>query len=210
MTHGPTDDRAVPAPARVVLLGLMGAGKTTVARAVAQALGWPRLDNDEQVTAATGATAREVARHDGLDRLHEVEADVLRDVLDRPPPVVATAAASVIDDPALAGWLADRATTVWLRARPETLAGRVLRDPDRPILAGAGRDAVTSELEAQLARRGPRLEQLADLVVDVDDRSPAQIADLVVAALAGRSPAAPVVAPAGSDPVPGSPGARPG
>jgi shikimate kinase len=172
----------------VVLLGLMGSGKTTVARVLARRLGWPRLDNDEQVTARTGLRAHDLAGRDGLERLHEVEGKALREALAQPPPMVVTGAASIVDDDEHDDLLAARAFTVWLRAHPETMAERVRRDPDRPIVAEAA--DVEATLAGQLARRAPRLEAIADLVVDVDDRSPSEIADRVVAALAARAPQA--------------------
>jgi shikimate kinase len=171
-----------PAPARVVLLGLMGSGKSTVAGALHARLGWPVVDNDEQVQALAGVGARELARRDGLDRLHEVEASAVRDALARPAPLVVTAAASVIDDPGTGSLLAERAFAVWLRARPETLAARVRQDPARPILEH-GADDILATLTEQMARRTGRLAGLADLVIDVDDRAPAEIADRIVAAL---------------------------
>jgi shikimate kinase len=168
----------------------MGAGKTTVARALARRLGWPRLDNDEQIAARTGVTAQELARRDGLDRLHEEEAGALREALAQPAPFVVTAAASVVDDEEHDELLGARAFTVWLRARPETLAARVRRDPERPILADDHVD-VAATLAAQAERRAPRLAAVSDLVVDVDDRSAAEIAERIATALADRPPADP-------------------
>jgi shikimate kinase/3-dehydroquinate synthase len=169
---------------RIVLLGLMGAGKSTVGRLVATRLGYPFVDNDEQVRIRAGRTAREVAEADGLDRLHELEAAALRDALSRPPPLVVTAAASAVA--ALAGPLAERAFTVWLRARPETLAARTIHDPSRPVLpTGSDRGAAHAAeamLAAQDRARAAVYGQAADLVIDVDDRRPDEIADLVVAA----------------------------
>ena len=176
---------ADPAPARVVLLGLMGAGKTTVARVLSRRLGWPRLDNDEQVAARAGVPSVELAARDGLARLHEVEAGALREALAQAPPFVVTAAASVVDDGEHDELLAARAFTVWLRARPETLTARVGHNPERPILDGA--TDVRATLAAQAERRSPRLAAVADLVVDVDDRSPAEIAEQIAQALAART-----------------------
>jgi shikimate kinase len=178
---------------RLVLLGLMGAGKSTIARELAGRLGWPWVDNDAQVEAATGSTARQLSGHEGLERLHEIEAQALRDALARPAPAIVTAAASVVDDPATGPLLAEHTVTVWLRARPETLAERVRHDPGRPLLA-AGRDVAADDvattlatLTAQMAARGDRFAALADVVVDVDGCSPGEVADAIVAALAQRS-----------------------
>jgi shikimate kinase len=170
---------------RIVFLGLMGAGKSTVGRLVAARLAAPFVDNDDQVRVRTGRRAREVEVTDGLAALHEVEAAALRDALELPTPVVITAAASAVASNA--ELLAARAFTVWLRARPETLAARTLRDPSRPILpagsdAGAARTA-RATLATQDRTRSALYERVADLVVDVDDRTPEDAADVVLTTL---------------------------
>lgn len=164
----------------VVLLGLMGSGKTTVARLVAKALGRPMRDSDDELEATYGLSAAEqVARH-GKDVLHQRESQQLRQALaDQRAPVVA-AAASVVEDPACRAALAG-AFVVWLDAPAAVLAER-MRD-------GAHRPHYHPDLEKMLTeqyqRRARWFSQVADLRVDVAESSPRQAAERVLAALPG-------------------------
>jgi shikimate kinase len=165
-------------PARIVLVGMMGAGKTTVAKAIAARLGWPLLDNDAEILAATGRDGPTIFREGGEDALHAAEEAAFQRAIDEPGPAVVTVAASVVDDPALRDRLRAAGHVVWLRARPATLHER--------IASGAGRrsDAVDESWLAQLSReREPLYADVADDVVDVDDLGVAAIADSVIAAL---------------------------
>ncbi|HLU45194.1 MAG TPA: shikimate kinase [Natronosporangium sp.] len=164
----------------VVLLGLMGAGKTSVGRRVAAALARPFWDSDEKLTARYGATAAEQHRTVGEAVLHAREAALLREaVAARPAPVVA-AAASVVEDPGTVAALA-QAYVVWLNAPPEVLASRVAASAadHRPRF----RTDLVAQFQEQYDRRGARLRQLADLVVDVSRRRPPQVAATVLAAV---------------------------
>src|SRR5437868_9719650 len=84
----------------VVLLGLMGSGKTTIGRALAAHLGWSVSDSDEYIQRATGQTARQLLAAAGVDALHRLEAQHLLDALATAGPAVVCAAASVVDDEA--------------------------------------------------------------------------------------------------------------
>ena len=84
----------------IVLVGLMGSGKTTVGAALAAALGVPLRDSDADIERDTGLTGRDIAARDGIDALHALEARQLLDALDEPGTTVITAAASTLDDPA--------------------------------------------------------------------------------------------------------------
>lgn len=164
----------------VVLLGLMGAGKTSVGRRVAAGLARPFRDNDADLAARYGATAAEQHRTEGAAVLHAREADLLRQAVSARPAPVVTAAASVVDDPAAATALAG-AYVVWLDAPPSVLAARV-------AAAGAGhrprfRADLVAQFQRQYARRGARFRQLADLVVDVARLDPEQAAAVVLAAV---------------------------
>src|SRR5215208_4289943 len=72
----------------VVVVGLMGSGKTTVGRALADRLGWPFRDSDPEIQAVTGRTVRELRDDLGVDAMHDLEADQLLDALAAPGPAV--------------------------------------------------------------------------------------------------------------------------
>src|SRR4029079_2295269 len=72
----------------VVIVGLMGSGKTTVGRELAARLGWPLRDSDREIEAATGHTVRALRDEIGVDAMHELEARQLLDALSSPGPAV--------------------------------------------------------------------------------------------------------------------------
>src|SRR5579871_566127 len=82
---------------RLWVLGEMGAGKSTIGRAVASVLAWPYFDNDAELTATTGRTLLQL-EHEGAESLHGAEREVARVLSARSPPLVASLAASVADD----------------------------------------------------------------------------------------------------------------
>ena len=167
---------------RIFLLGMMGAGKSTVGRALAVRLGRPFLDNDALVRSETGREPAEIAATDGEDALHAAEAAALRAGAERPGRSIVAVAGSVVERPAERGLLRRDGFVVWLRATPATLRAR--------IGSGAGRRSDATDLDWLIARafeRAPIYEATADLAIDVDDRSVDQIVDAIVAALPGPS-----------------------
>src|SRR3954454_3877952 len=78
---GADNEPVTERPARIVLVGMMGSGKTSVGRAVAARLGWPLLDNDAQILAATGRPSPTIFREGGEDALHEAERQAFRDAV---------------------------------------------------------------------------------------------------------------------------------
>jgi shikimate kinase len=163
---------ATSRPSRVFLLGMMGSGKTAVGRALAHRLGWRYRDNDQQLQVTAGASVDAVAASFGRERLHMLEAEQAGLAAGEPPPVVAGLAASVVEDSQLWPTLRAAGWCVYLRARPETLVARVGTGEGRPWLAADQGGFV----ERTLRQRGSLYAELADVVINVDDRGPHQIA----------------------------------
>jgi shikimate kinase len=168
---------------RIVLVGMMGSGKSSVGRALAARTGWPFHDNDALLEGATGRTARELAAT-GEATLREAESAALRVALEVQEPAIVAVAAGAVLDPADRTLLATAADVVWLRARPETLQGRLAlaEDEHRPWLDSDP----AGWLRQTDALRAPLFASVADLVLDVDGASPDEIAGRILASF-GRT-----------------------
>jgi len=161
---------------------MMGAGKSTVGALTAERLGWRFVDLDEEVCARSGSSVAELFASRGEREFRGLEAACLADVLAGGDDIVVAVGGGAVLDPGNRRLLRHEATVAWLRARPPTLATRVDDDEARPLLQGGdGPEAVLSTLDAERRRL---YEEVADLVVDVDDLSPAQVVDRLCAALA--------------------------
>lgn len=163
----------------VVLIGMMGAGKTTVGRVVAQRLGRPFHDSDEAVEARTGRTVAELFAEGGEQAFRAVEAEVLRDLLAAEEPAVIAAAGGTVLDAGNRAALRDAGTVVWLRAEPVLLAERVRTGDHRPLVA-EDPDGVVARLAEE---RSSLYQQTAHVVVDVDRLEAGEVAEQVIAAL---------------------------
>ncbi len=153
----------------IVLVGLMGSGKTTVGAALAAALDMPHRDSDTDIERDTGLTGRQHAARDGIDALHTLEARHLLEALERPATSVISTAASIVDDPACRAALLDpRHLVVWLEASPAALAGRLQPDDHRPAI---GPD-MSEVLERQAVQRSAAFREVADLTLDATKPPP--------------------------------------
>jgi len=167
----------------VVLVGLMGSGKSSVGRLVAEALGRDFVDVDTLIEASTGRTVRQLWAEGGEQAYRPLERQVVVDALARTSPVVLAAPGGAIDDEDLVSRLSvPRVFVAWLRAEVGTLAARISADQDRRPLVGRDPQRVLTE---QSAARSGRYQAVADLILDVDDQAPAESAGLIVAALGG-------------------------
>jgi shikimate kinase len=174
---------SVRGAARVLLIGLMGSGKTSVGIELARRLGCPYLDNDRLLQEETGLSLRTLFESRGAAQLHEREWQIFTEILDGSGAWVASAAASVVADPRTAPALRRREIwVVWLRAHVQTLVSRIGEAHERPLLDHNPRATLTRMME----ERGPVYQRLSSLVVDVDDASVGQIARSIEASLAKR------------------------
>jgi shikimate kinase len=163
---------------RILLIGMMGSGKTTVGRAVAALTGWPYLDNDVLVQLSTGRPTPQVLAGADEATLRAAERDALDAALAAEPPLVASVAAGVVLDAAARRRMHASGFVVYLRASLEELAARVGDGSGRPWLGDDPRAA----LAALAAGRGPLYEEAAHLVLDVGNVTPDELAERIVAA----------------------------
>ena len=158
---------------------MMGAGKTTVGRRLAQRLGRPYLDNDEEVVRATGRTVPEIMEADGVAAYRVEEKQALVRGATSEGPLVVSVGGGVVLDPDNRKCMRDNGVVVWLRARIETMVERVGRGEGRPLLG----DDPEAAMRRLYPEREPLYAEVADITVDVDDLTPDQVADRIVAAL---------------------------
>jgi shikimate kinase len=168
-----------PHAARVVLVGMMGSGKSSVGRALSRRTGWPFVDNDRLVEGASGMTARQLLREQGADAMRVAESAALRRAVEIPPPVIAATAAGTILDAADRAILADAGLVVWLRAPAAALANRAVGAAHRPWLD----DDPLGWFERTVAERDPLYAAVADLEIDTAAMSARQAADEILARL---------------------------
>lgn len=172
---------SVLAPGRnLVLIGLMGTGKTTVGRLVAAALGRPFVDTDDAVETRAGTTVAAVFAAEGERGFRAREAEEIRRVAATRGQVVAVGGGAVLD-PANVTHLRSTGDLLLLDARPETLAARIADDaggPVRPLLAPGG-DPATRLADLRALRDGAYRSAAAH-AVDTTGRTPDEVAALVL------------------------------
>lgn len=176
----------------VLLVGMMGAGKTTVGRLLAARLGWRYVDSDDEVEAATGRTVRQLFEEGGEPAFRPLESRALAAAIGEGGKMVVGVAGGAVLDPANRALLRRSGTVVWLRADPETLARRIVR-PGTNAGGPGHRPLLEHDPEGVLKRldveRRPLYQEVADVVVDVDDVAPGAVADQVLEAI-GEAPGA--------------------
>ena len=125
-----------PAERSIVLVGLMGAGKSSVGRRLATRLGLPFTDADTEVEAAAGCTIEEIFERHGEQYFRDGERRVIARLLNGPPQVLATGGGAYMD-PETRARIRERGISIWLKAELDVLLKRVKRRKDRPLLKTA-------------------------------------------------------------------------
>ena len=171
--------------ANIFLVGMMGAGKTTIGRALAQRLGMQFADTDRVLVERTGVTVATIFEFEGEEGFRRRESGVLAELAAGEGLVIATGGGAVVaaENRAL---MRSRGTVVYLRARLENLWQRMRNDTSRPLLATADPRATLAML---LEAREPLYREAAHVIVDTGTQSASTVVGRVVAAL-GQSPAA--------------------
>lgn len=146
----------------IFFVGLMGAGKTTVGRAVARRLGRPFFDSDHEIEARTGARIPVIFELEGEAGFREREAQVIAELTAREALVLATGGGAILR-PENRAALHDRGLVVYLRANPHDLWLRTRKDKNRPLLQT---DDPKAKLEALYSVRDPLYRECAHFVVE--------------------------------------------
>lgn len=167
---------------RAILIGTMGAGKTTVGRLVAEALGVDFADTDALIEERAGKVVSEIFVDDGEQAFRALERTVVQEALSAHEGVLSLGGGAVLD-PATQALLAPH-QVVFLRVGLASAVKRVGLGVGRPLLLGN----VRSRIKQLLDERTPVYEGLARITVDTDDRSPRDVAADVVAAVTGGVP----------------------
>lgn len=169
------------------LIGYRGTGKTTVARRLAERLGWPWLDADVVLEQRAGRTIAEIFEQGGEPLFRDLESQVVADLAKLDRHVIALGGGAVLREENRHAIRADgNGNIVWLQATPATIHARLKTDVNtrqrRPNLTVMGG---REEIERLLEQRRPLYAALADATIDTEGKSPAQIADEILAAFQG-------------------------
>ena len=168
----------------IVLVGLMGAGKTKIGRRLSARLNLPFFDSDTEIEAAAGETIEEIFRNRGEAVFRDGERRVIARLLGQPVHVLATGGGAFMD-PATRALIIRRGVSVWLRADLDVLLARVARRNNRPLLQ---RQDPRTVLAGLIERRHPIYAE-ADVTIDSGEGPLELTTTRVIAALAGSEPA---------------------
>lgn len=167
---------------KVFIVGMMGVGKTTAGRLLAEMLEWPHLDSDEEVVRVVGKPFAELWEQGGEPGFRRLEADVVSDLATRPGKAVIALGGGAVLDPRSREAIKSAGLVVWLRADPNVLNERVGEGHGRPLLKNGPAQALKHLSET----RAPIYEGVADLMFDVDRMNPREVANQIADAVRGR------------------------
>lgn len=165
----------------IVLIGMMGTGKTTVGARLAEETGYPLVDLDAVIAERAGCPIPQLFAERGEPYFRDLEAAVLKDVLVQKGIILATGGGAVLSkdnclEMASCGWV------VALKATLDEIVGRVGEDPGRPLLAGGAR----SRVEALLEERREAYD-FAHVIIDTSGKSPEEVSAEILTHYRGSS-----------------------
>jgi shikimate kinase len=186
---GQTPMTASPAPSHanlklqrpIILVGLMGAGKSTVGRRLATTLNLPFIDSDNEIVEAAGCSIADIFETYGEAIFRDLEQRVLIRLVSNEPCVIATGGGAFIN-PMIREAIKDKGISIWLKASLNVLLDRVSRRDTRPLLKSGDKGIILQKL---MEERYPVYEQ-ADLVIDSDAGLHDVIVESILSALQER------------------------
>lgn len=168
----------LPADKFVVLVGLMGAGKTHIGKRLAAEIDRPFVDTDDEIELAAGSTISEIFDRFGEVYFRDGERRVIRRIFEGQPAVIATGGGAFMDAETR-NLVSAKGISIWLRAEVELLVKRTSRRTDRPLLKNADSETILKQL---MAERYPVYAE-ADIIVNIVEESAAATMKRVMAAI---------------------------
>ncbi len=188
-TAEPRSEAAARLGRSVVLVGLMGAGKSSVGRLLAERLALPFLDADTEIERAAGASIEEIFAHEGEAIFRSGERRVIARLLAGPPAVIATGGGAFMDEATRVA-IRERGISIWLKADLDTLVERTARRNGRPLL----KQGNPREILARLIDQRYPVYAEADLVVETGADPAEAVTERIIAALEAHTGAGPLAA----------------
>lgn len=176
MTNATQDNWRPDKP--IVLVGLMGAGKSTVGRRLATVLDVPFIDSDQEIVEAAGCSISDIFELYGESIFRDLEQRILLRLIGSAPAVIATGGGAFMQ-PAIRDAIKEKAISVWLKADLEVLVERVSRRDNRPLLKQGDKTAILDKL---MQERYP-VYALADIAIDSNTGTHESVVDATMAAL---------------------------
>ena len=177
-----SDSRPTPKLDRaVVLVGLMGSGKSSIGRRLASRLGVPFVDADTEIERAAGCSIADIFESYGEAAFRDGERKVMARLLEDSPRVIATGGGAFMD-PKTRALIAQQGLSIWLRAELDILVKRCARRNHRPLL----NQGDPREILAGLMRQRYPVYAEADIVVDSDDGPHERVVNAIVKSLTDR------------------------
>ncbi len=174
--------RLQPEQKNLVLIGFMGAGKTSVGKELAELLGCALYDTDQETERRAGMTISDIFRFQGEESFRKMETDTLRTLLEQTGQnggyTVISAGGGLALREENQRLLREHAVCIYLKTSPEQVLLRLQGDTTRPLLQGGN---VREKVEGLLAARGPVYEKAADITANTDGRTPGEIAREIAA-----------------------------
>jgi len=167
----------------IVLIGMRGSGKTTVGKILAQKLGREFIEMDELITRKAGLSIPEIVEKYGWGKFRDIEEELTGEVAGRDNVINASGGGVVTRENNIIK-LKKSGILVWLQAGVDTLVSRTREDAGRPPLV-EGRSQ-REDMEITFKERKPLYQQAADLTINTENKTPEEVADLVINLLAVR------------------------
>ena len=164
----------------IVLVGLMGAGKSTIGRRLANAVGLPFRDSDVEIVEAAGCSIADIFEIHGEEIFRDLERRVIGRLISEPPCVLATGGGAFMHE-TLRNAIREKSISIWLKADLDVLIERVTRRNTRPLLEKGDKRAILSRL---MEERYP-IYANAHLTIDSDNSSHEAVVTRIVEALTG-------------------------